>query len=116
MLSQVKFPPRLDAGMNLYLPLLCSPPLARCLLLRACLTFSAPFEPRGSDANFVVASASVGSVSLSLLEHQEQQAGRGVETKEREECAAEDEEPESISVPVHGLGTVNVLSAPVSAR
>ena len=65
---------------------------------------------------FVVASASVGSVSLSLLEHQEQQAGWGAETKEGEECAAEDEEPESISVPVHGLGTVNVLSAPVSAR
>lgn len=64
----------------------------------------------------MVASASFGSVSLSLLEHQGQQARTGVETKEREECAAENEEPESISVPVHGLGTVNVLSAPVSAR
>lgn len=77
----------------------------------------APFESREYDAKFVVASASIGSVSLRLLEHQEQTAGRGTETEDGEECrAAEDEEPESISVPVHGLGTVNVLSTPVGTR
>lgn len=67
---------------------------------------------------FVVASASVGSVSLRLLEHQEQTAGEDPARKEEEEeCSgAEDEEPESISVPVHGLGTVSILSAPVSTR
>lgn len=70
--------------------------------------------------NFVVASASVGSVSLRLLEHQEQTPVDGNEKKEgeeEEECSGTgEEEPESISVPVHGLGTVSILSAPVSTR
>ncbi|CAM9544192.1 unnamed protein product, partial [Ectocarpus fasciculatus] len=78
----------------------------------------APFESREYHTKFVVASASVGSVSLRLLEHQEQPAH--AETKEKgeeEECnSPEDEEPLSISVPVHGLGTVSVFSTPVSAR
>ncbi|CAM9524405.1 unnamed protein product [Scytosiphon promiscuus] len=79
---------------------------------------SGTFDSREFDMKFVVASASVGSVSLRLLEHQEQTPGEGSARKEgEEECsAAEDEEPESISVPVHGLGTVSVISAPVSAR
>ncbi|CAN0117440.1 unnamed protein product, partial [Ectocarpus sp. 12 AP-2014] len=78
----------------------------------------APFESREYHTKFVVASASVGSVSLRLLEHQEQPAhAEPKERGEEEECnSPEDEEPLSISVPVHGLGTVSVLSTPVSAR
>lgn len=79
-------------------------------------SLSVSFESRESDTNFVVASLSIGSVSLSLLEHQEQAAGGELELREVEEEAVEDEEAESISVPVHGLGTVSVRSAPVSAR
>ncbi|CAN0494343.1 unnamed protein product, partial [Ectocarpus sp. 8 AP-2014] len=78
----------------------------------------APFESREYHTKFVVASASVGSVSLRLLEHQEQPAhAEQKERGEEEECnSPEDEEPLSISVPVHGLGTVSVFSTPVSAR
>ncbi|CBN76641.1 conserved unknown protein [Ectocarpus siliculosus] len=78
----------------------------------------APFESREDHTKFVVASASVGSVSLRLLEHQEQPAhAKPKEREEEEECnSPEDEEPLSISVPVHGLGTVSVFSTPVSAR
>ncbi|CAN0521094.1 unnamed protein product, partial [Ectocarpus sp. 12 AP-2014] len=78
----------------------------------------APFESREYHTKFVVASASVGSVSLRLLEHQEQPAhAEPKERGEEEECnSPEDEEPLSISVPVHGLGTVSVFSTPVSAR
>lgn len=79
-------------------------------------SLSEAFESRDCDANFVVTSLFIGSVSLSLLEHQEQAAGGGLEMGEVEEEAVEDEETESISVPVHGLGTVSVRSAPVSAR
>lgn len=57
----------------------------------------------------------VGSVSFRLLEHQAKARGDG-EAKEDEEAAVSEEEPESIFVPVHGLGTVSVISAPVSAR
>lgn len=79
-------------------------------------SLSVSFESRECDANFVVTSLSIGSVSLSLLEHQEQTTGGGLEMGEVEEEAIEDEETESISVPVHGIGTVSVRSAPVSAR
>lgn len=64
---------------------------------------------------FVVASASIRSVQLHLLTHHEREGGDFGEKKDVEEAAADDE-PESISVPVHGLGNVSVLSAPVSAR
>ncbi|CAM9091454.1 unnamed protein product [Hapterophycus canaliculatus] len=79
---------------------------------------SEAFESRDFDMKFVVASASIGSVSLRLLEHQEQTPGEGPGRREEEEerSGVEDEEPESISVPVHGLGTVSILSAPVSTR
>lgn len=81
------------------------------------LSLPAPFESREYNAKFVVASASISNVSLRLLEHQEQTAGRRAEAEAGEECsAAEDEEPQSISVPVHGLGTVSVLSTPISTR
>lgn len=63
---------------------------------------------------FVVASTSVRSVELRLLTHHARM-GEDFDEKDSEEAAADDE-PESISVPVHGLGTVSVLSAPVSAR
>lgn len=69
-------------------------------------------DDRNRDANFVVVSASVASISLSLLEHQAQSR---FEDETPEEAGTE-EEPESISVPVHGLGTVNILSVPVETR
>lgn len=79
-------------------------------------SLSVSVESRECDANFVVASLFIDSVSLSLLEHQEQTAGAVLDVGQVEEEAADDEEPQSISVPVHGLGTVSVRSAPVSAR
>lgn len=75
----------------------------------------APFESRDRDAFFVVASTSVRSVDLRLLTHHAREGEDFGEKKDDEEAAADDE-PESISVPVHGLGTVSILSAPVSAR
>lgn len=74
---------------------------------------SESLESRDRDTNFAVVSVSVSRVSLRLLEHQPQAGGDG-EVGEEEEGAQD--EPESISVPVHGLGTVNILSAPVSSR
>lgn len=68
----------------------------------------------GDPIFFVVVSTSVGSVSLSLLEHQPQAGGKGEVDEETE--AATVEEPVSISVPVHGLGTVSVSSVPVAPR
>lgn len=73
---------------------------------------SESLESRDRDKIFAVVSVSVSRVSLRLLEHQPQAEGDG---KVGQEEGAEDE-PESISVPVHGLGTVSILSAPVSAR
>lgn len=87
-----------------------------------------PSETRDKDANFVVASVSIGSVSFRLLEHQAQQqhqhhvGGSGLkreedeadEVKEGKTVEDDDEEPQSISVPVHGLGTVSVRSTPTS--
>lgn len=73
----------------------------------------------GSDEGdaifFAVVSASVGSVSLSLLEHQPQRGESG-EAEEDKREATTAEEPESISVPVHGLGTVSIRSVPVTLR
>lgn len=74
---------------------------------------SESLESRDRDTSFAVVSVSVSRVSLRLLEHQPQ--AEGDDGKVGGEEGAEGE-PESISVPVHGLGTVNILSAPVSAR
>lgn len=65
-----------------------------------------------------MASSSIGSVSLRLLEHQARHEDKDREGKaeEDDEAAMDDDEPESISVPVHGLGTVSVSSVPVGTR
>lgn len=92
-----------------------------------------PSETRDRDKNFVVASVSIGSISFRLLEHQAQHqyqhhvGGSGLKREEDEDVEVkevkeggtvedDDEEPQSISVPVHGLGTVNVRSTPTSRR
>lgn len=110
--------PNLGGFEVLYLPKTCHhPPLVLLFCAPESPPAPAPFGSREFDVKFVVASASVGSVSLRLLEHQEQTVGREPEAEEGEECRApEDEEPESISVPVHGIGTVSILSTPVGTR
>lgn len=67
-------------------------------------------DDRERDSKLVVVSLSVSSLSLSLLEHQIHRCPEG------EVVETASEEVESIAVPVHGLGTVSVLSSPTGTR